>query len=165
LPGHLAKRAFRVGVAEGCGAWGDHLSAHAYPPYVRLAPGDTKWQCWQRIIQEAAEQSGRGRLSLLEDTIPFDEAIASAQGFALLPTVGANEPARHVLAESSWPVTLFLGPEGGFNDQEVELAQASGVRSVSLGPLILRTETATIALITMTMSALGELDGPGPLAT
>ncbi len=127
---------------------------------VRRAPGDTKWQRWQRIIQEAAEQSRRGRLPLLEDPIPFDEAIASAQGFALLPTVGASESARHVLVESSWPVTLFVGPEGGFDDQEVELAQESGVRPVSLGHRILRTETAAIALITMTMSALGELDGP-----
>ena len=127
---------------------------------VRRAPGDAKWRRWRRIILEAAEQSGRGRLPLLEDPISFDEAIVSAQGFALLPTVGASESARRALAGASWPVILFVGPEGGFDDQEVELARTSGVRPVSLGPRILRTETAAIALITMTMSALGELDGP-----
>lgn len=129
---------------------------------VRRAPGAAKWQRWRRIIQEAAEQSGRGRLPLLEDPISFDEAVAAVQGFALLPTVGASEAARRALAGSCWPVTLFVGPEGGFDDREVELARDSGVRPVSLGPRILRTETAAIALITMTMSALGELDGPGP---
>ncbi len=132
---------------------------------VRREPGDAKWQRWQRIIQEAAEQSGRGRLPLLEDPIMFDEAIASAQGFALLPAVGAGEAARHALTSACWPVTLFVGPEGGFEDEEVELARISGIRPVSLGPRILRTETAALALITMTMSALGEMDSAGPLAT
>ena len=129
---------------------------------VRRSPGDAKWRRWRRIILEAAEQSGRGRLPLLEDPVSFDDAIASTRGLALLPTVRAGEPARRALAAASWPVTLFVGPEGGFDPQEVELARASGVRPVSLGPRILRTETAAIALITLAMSALGELD---PLPT
>ena len=132
---------------------------------VRRAPGDAKWRRWQRIIQEAAEQSGRGRLPVLEEPLSFADAIASARGLALLPTVLAREPARQALDAASWPVTLFVGPEGGFDPQEVELARAFGVRPVSLGPRILRTETAAIALITLTMSALGELDGVGPRAT
>jgi len=127
---------------------------------VRRSPGDAKWRRWRRIILEAAEQSGRGRLPLLDDPILFDNAIASAQGLALLPTVGASESARRALASASWPVTLFVGPEGGFDLQEVELARSFGVRPVSLGPRILRTETAAIALITLAMSALGELDSP-----
>ncbi len=126
---------------------------------VRRAPGDAKWKRWRLIILEAAEQSGRGRLPLLEDPISFDDAIVSAQGLALLPTVYASDPARQVLTTASWPVTLFVGPEGGFDPQEVELARTSGVHPVSLGPRILRTETAAIALITLAMGALGELDG------
>lgn len=125
---------------------------------VRRAPGDAKWRRWRRIIQEAAEQSGRGRLPVLEEPMSFADAVAAARGLALLPTVFANEPARRVLDAASWPVTLFVGPEGGFDPQEVTWARASGIRPVSLGPRILRTETAGVVLIALAMNALGELD-------
>jgi 16S rRNA (uracil1498-N3)-methyltransferase len=132
---------------------------------VRRAPGDAKWRRWRRIIQEAAEQSGRGRLPVLEEPLSFTDALAAARGLALLPTVFASAPAGQALDAASWPVTLFVGPEGGFDPREVELARASGVRPVSLGPRILRTETAALVLITLAMNALGELDDPGPRAT
>ena len=131
---------------------------------LRREPGDGRWERWRRIIREAAEQSGRGKLPRLLAPITFEEALVNASGLGILPTVMAETPVRRALADASWPVTLFVGPEGGFTPEEVMLAQAAGVLSVTLGPRILRTETAAIALVTLTMAALGEMDKPAPRA-
>jgi 16S rRNA (uracil1498-N3)-methyltransferase len=125
---------------------------------VRKSPGPSRWPRWRRIIREAAEQSGRGALPALLEPIPFDEALRRGTGLRLLPAVSATQPVRQALTGASWPVTLFVGPEGGFAPEEVILARESGVLPVSLGPRVLRTETAALALVTLTMAALGELD-------
>lgn len=129
---------------------------------VRRPPGPSKWERWQRIIQEAAEQCGRGRLPALAGPIGFEQAVTSAQGFSLLPTVTATQPARQALSAATWPLHLFIGPEGGFDPEEVALARTAGVHTVTLGARTLRTETAAIVLVTLAMAALDELDRPGP---
>jgi 16S rRNA (uracil1498-N3)-methyltransferase len=128
---------------------------------LRRQPGEGRWKRWRRIIRAAAEQSGRGKLPLLLTPISFDEALAGVQGMGILPAVMAEQPVRAALAEASWPVTLFVGPEGGFEPEEVMKARSAGVMTVTLGPRVLRTETAAIALVTLTMAALGEMDKPG----
>lgn len=127
---------------------------------LRRSPSSGRWERWRRIIREAAEQSGRGRLPRLLAPIPLPQALSQAQGLALIPSVLAQTPVRQALANLSWPVTLFIGPEGGFASEEVAQAQAAGVLPVTLGPRILRTETAAIVLIALVMAALGELDQP-----
>ena len=68
-------------------------------------------------------------------------------------------PLRQVLAQvPSAPVTLLVGPEGGFSQAEVESARAQGFRVVGLGPRILRVETAALVAVALTQSALGGLD-------
>ncbi len=129
---------------------------------VRAAPGDEKWQRWQRIVREAAEQSGRGRLPRLAEPQSLDEALAARQGLTLFPALAANTPISTPLAQPRWPLTLFVGPEGGFAPAEVALAQAAGVEPVGLGPRVLRTETAAILLLTLALAALGEFDRPTP---
>ena len=131
---------------------------------LRRNPGAGRWQRWRRIIREAAEQSGRGKLPRLLSPISFEDAVAGAGGTRLAPTVFARRSAVQALADAAWPVTLFVGPEGGFDPDEVALAQAAGVSLVSLGPRTLRTETAAIVLTTLAMAALGEMDFPGPRA-
>jgi len=127
---------------------------------VRKKPGTGRWQRWRRIIREAAEQSGRGRLPQLLEPISFEEALTDVQGLGLLPAVMAKTPARAALSAAFWPLTLFVGPEGGFDPEEVALARAAGIIPVTLGPRILRTETAAIVLITLAMATRGELDRP-----
>ena len=132
---------------------------------VRLQPGNSKWQRWQRIILEASEQSGRGKPPDLAQPISFEQALSDIRGFALIPTVSAVQPAMQVLKQASWPLTLFIGPEGGFDPAEIDSAQAAGVHPVALGPRTLRTETAAVTLVTLAMAAMGELDLPGPRAS
>ena len=131
---------------------------------VRRSPGDNQRQRWERILREAAEQCGRGRVPDLAPELSFEEAVAQRQGLALLPSTGATLPARQVLDRATWPLTLFIGPEGGFAPEEVTLAREAGVLPISLGPRTLRTETAAVVLLTLVMGALGELDRPAPLA-
>ena len=66
---------------------------------------------------------------------------------------------RQVLAQiPRLPVTLLVGPEGGFSEEEVESARAQGFRSVGLGPRILRVETAALVAVALTQAAVGGLD-------
>lgn len=108
-----------------------------------------KYDRWQHIIREAAEQSGRGKLPPLEAAMPLAEAVAHARSNALIlmPWEEAREgwlkeTLERVKLDS---VALFIGPEGGFTRGEVALAQAAGARIVTLGPRILRAETAAVA--------------------
>jgi 16S rRNA (uracil1498-N3)-methyltransferase len=108
-----------------------------------------KFGRWQEIIREAAEQSGRGRLPHLEPPLLPAEAFQHAQSAALkvMPWEEAGETTlKTVLAGSqAQSITLFIGPEGGFTAEEAHLAQENSVHLVTLGPRILRAETASLA--------------------
>lgn len=126
-----------------------------------------KLQRWQRIISEAAEQSGRGRLPDLSAPLTLPEALEQAGEFdrALVPWEQATENglvealAGYGREQSEQParIALFIGPEGGFADEEIEEAQASGVQPVTLGARILRSETAAVVAAALTLSAMGDL--------
>ena len=115
---------------------------------------------WRRVIVEAAEQSGRCRLPEISSPLPFEEACASAAGLCILPWEGEREASLgDVLAEEVAvdAVSLFIGPEGGFPPEEVDLARQKGVRTVSLGQRILRSETAALVAAALVLHELGEL--------
>jgi 16S rRNA (uracil1498-N3)-methyltransferase len=134
------------------------------------APGRTKTERWERIIQEAAEQSGRAIIPTLEDAISLQAAfqqesaaLRSAQDgehIALIPALGAQVTLKAALrsAEGAGTVAIFIGPEGGFAPSEVEEAKAAGVAPVTLGPRTLRAETAAVAALTMALYEMGEME-------
>lgn len=95
----------------------------------------------QKIIKEAAEQSGRGFLPRLNDSLDFPGAITTPDGQQKI----LFHPAGESLAEiSREPVAIYIGPEGGFTPSEVALARAQGASIASLGSLVFRAETAAI---------------------
>ncbi len=113
-----------------------------------------KQERWQRIAYEAAKQCGRTLLPRVETPISFQDALARAgQGLRILPY--ENEAGRSLkkvlknLPEQNKndPIHVFIGPEGGFAQREVFLAEESGFISVTLGKRILRTETAGLAVL------------------
>lgn len=137
--------------------------------------GPARIQRWQRIIREAAEQSGRSRLPELLPVRPLLHALNDLPQNALtiMPwEEERNRHLRHVLntvidrrdaapsttaaGSASPPVTVvvFIGPEGGFMAEEVRLAQRYGVQVVTLGSRILRAETAALATIANVMYTL-----------
>src|SRR5262249_27421377 len=112
----------------------------------------------QRIAREAAMQSRR-RFVMDVGWITLEEAVASTGGPVLLLWEGATEPLRRAepIDAAAEVVRLVVGPEGGFSEVEVELATVAGARTVSLGPGILRTETAALAGAVLVLGHLSRL--------
>ena len=114
---------------------------------------------WQSVAASACEQSGRTRLPLI------DAPMALNDWFGNKPTKVDAElilaPAAPIsLANISVPETkvcVLIGPEGGFSEAEYEDAAVAGFTSVSLGPRVLRTETAAVAALSVMQSLWGDL--------
>ena len=134
---------------------GVELGVAAFQPVFteRCVAGDGgahKFERWQRIVREAAEQSERGLIPLLAPALYFAEAISQAAqaGLSLIPYEEETACSlRSVLHQHAAPTTinLFIGPEGGFTPAEIELARSHNILPVTLGPRILRAETASLA--------------------
>jgi 16S rRNA (uracil1498-N3)-methyltransferase len=123
-------------------------------------PAGARGERWRRIVVEAAEQSGRGRPPRVDAPLPFEDALRQARGLKVMPFEGERSRSlRASLRGAKRPeiVSLFIGPEGGFEDAEVELAREAGAEIVSLGPRILRSETAGIVASALVLDALGEM--------
>lgn len=109
---------------------------------------------WQKIVQHAAEQSGRTTLPALQEVETLQNWVGQQQGLKVFLDPYAETTLSELMPETmktcpepSRSVTLLTGPEGGFSDQERNIAKASGFIPVRLGARILRTETASIAAL------------------
>ncbi len=116
---------------------------------------------WQRIIQEAAEQSGRAIVPTLHEALTFQAALKSlASALSIIPALEAQTTLRQAISTvnlDNLNINIFIGPEGGFTPEEVQEADSAGVHPITLGPRILRAETAAVASLTMTLYELGEM--------
>lgn len=115
-----------------------------------------KYERWHAIVREAAEQSGRGRLPDLADPLSWDEAIVRATGVRLLPWE-ATSPEQGIdaaIPSAPEPISLIIGPEGGISEDEATIAFAAGWRAVSLGPRVLRAETAALVAAALSVNKL-----------
>jgi 16S rRNA (uracil1498-N3)-methyltransferase len=105
---------------------------------------------WQRIAQSASEQSRRSSLPEIDSIKDIREVLSRAEDYdlKLIPTLtGKRKRLKDVLAASNAQnILILIGPEGDFTDEEIELAKGSGCVAVSLGGLVLRVETAAIAI-------------------
>ncbi len=129
---------------------------------------------WRRIAREAAEQSRRGRIPHVGGPLPFADALSDAVSRG--PVIVAWEAERrrsiraaltHVLHHGpASGLSVFVGPEGGFSEAEMDQASARGALSASLGPRILRTETVGPIVAALALYEAGELepslDGSAP---
>lgn len=119
---------------------------------------------WRRIIREAAEQSGRSRLPELDNPQTLEDTLETAPRPVLMAWEGETQQSLKSTLEHwrdqtavSDNVSIFIGPEGGFEWSEVKIAQGLGVETVGMGRRILRSETAAVALTTVIMYEWGEL--------
>lgn len=116
-----------------------------------------KVQRWNAIAEGGAKQSGRGIVPKVTDVMTFTEALKKAKelDIVLIPYEKAEgmEATWQAMqmAEPGKSVGIFIGPEGGFEEDEVERAQESGAVPVSLGKRILRTETAGLMILSVLM--------------
>lgn len=154
--------------ATELGAW-DILPVEMDRSVARLdAKEDKKRERWNRIALEAAKQSGRAHLPDVRPACRLPQAMAALQGekFDAVYVAWEEESAlclsaavRQLLIETPQPqaIALVIGPEGGISPKEIDQWKAMGAQCVTLGRRILRTETAGLCALAVTMSALGEL--------
>ena len=126
-----------------------------------------KYERWRRILQEAAEQSGRGRLPTLGEPLLFNAMLDIATGLKLLPWEEKSKEKNAALGDMIHDnmkrtaerdgVSLLIGSEGGFEANEIDAAHERGWQIVSLGPRILRAETAALAATAIVLDQLDEM--------
>ncbi len=148
------------------------LGVHAIVPVafersvVQLAGEKaTKKQArWQQISAEAAKQCGRDKIPQVYPVCNLQEAlqIPPRDAFLLMPwEEEKNTGLRAVLPQiSPKSLGIIIGPEGGIDEREAVLARAKGAKTVSLGPRILRTETAGLVVIAIVMYQWADFGGP-----
>ncbi|MFZ2315321.1 MAG: 16S rRNA (uracil(1498)-N(3))-methyltransferase [Gammaproteobacteria bacterium] len=113
---------------------------------------------WQSVIISACEQSGRNKLPEIMPPQTLAEWLDVAtmdHAFVLSPHVEQKLANVSIADQSS--VAVLIGPEGGLSDQEVSMANQKGFSSLNLGPRVLRTETATVAALSVLQSCYGDL--------
>jgi len=119
-----------------------------------------KQQRWQKISQAAAQQSRRGIIPEIGDIITFQEALSELanfdSAFVAYECEAGLKASEAFKAADGRNIALFIGPEGGFEESEIQELCANGAKSVSLGKRILRAETAAFAVTIILLSAQGE---------
>jgi 16S rRNA (uracil1498-N3)-methyltransferase len=125
-------------------------------------PSEEKIERWQKIIREAAEQSGRSLLPVLSPVVSFQEACETVTKPSILlwegeKANGLAEILKCVSLRKTNSISLFVGPEGGFSEAEADSARKAGITTVSLGKRILRAETAGVVAVTAILYERGGL--------
>ena len=111
--------------------------------------GSSRLERWRRIAIEAARQSGRGDIPALAGPSPLPEALAAVGAATRVTLAASSEPLFFRLARwrGEEPLALLVGPEGGLDPAERDLAESVGFLPASLGSTTLRTELAGVAAL------------------
>jgi 16S rRNA (uracil1498-N3)-methyltransferase len=126
--------------------------------HALVASAKKRSERWKKILLEASQQSRRARIPLLQDIrLPDDAFLDRNDGLRLLLSERPDAPPLRdlLVGKKEKSATLAIGPEGGWTDRELEAAGLSRFAEVSLGKLILRTETAVVAALASLNFALG----------
>ena len=117
----------------------------------------------QKIAREAAMQSGRGAIPQVLEPAPLKKALETAakEGEILFFYERGEESLKAALKNAGERLFVFVGPEGGFSPEEAALAQSLGGKLLTLGPRILRTETAPLAALSCIFYERGDMELEG----
>ncbi|MCP3673871.1 MAG: 16S rRNA (uracil(1498)-N(3))-methyltransferase [Gammaproteobacteria bacterium] len=115
-----------------------------------------KMSHWQKIIESACEQSGRTQITQLNQPVELQQWLTISEEPGLL--FEPNATARLTEIEQSSAIRLLVGPEGGLSDNEIQtVLENTSFKAVSLGPRILRTETAALSAISILQAIFGDI--------
>lgn len=122
-----------------------------------------KLERWQKIAESAAKQSGRGKIpEVCQKVLKFQEAVEEGAGLdgALIPYEKEREKGIRTFVQGfqGESIGVFIGPEGGFSEEEIALARGKGITPITLGKRILRTETAGMTTVAILLYELEEGD-------
>ena len=118
-----------------------------------------KIQRWQKIAEEAAKQCGRGHIPEIGELTEFKTAVKASvkTETAILLYECGGERLGSIIAAGTKNISIFVGSEGGFEEEEAEFAAECGVRLGTLGARILRCETAPLAALSILMNLTGNI--------
>jgi 16S rRNA (uracil1498-N3)-methyltransferase len=169
LPGATVWLAFALARGEK-GDWivqkGTELGVSRLVPWqaersvVRLEPerAEERARRWRRIAEEAARQCGRSDVPAVSAPGTLAQALEAPPGFARIAFhAGAGAPLSEVVRPGGAGFLAVLGPEGGLTDREVRACLDAGCRLASLGPRVLRAETAAVAAAALIQHLAGDL--------
>ncbi len=129
---------------------------------VRLEGKEEKKRArWQKIADEAAGQSGRGILPAVSPPLSWKQAVERLKadgGPVIVFYEGGGLPLTGLVGPDTRRLAIVIGPEGGFEPSEIEELRALGAQVATLGPRILRCETAPLAALSVIMALTGNMD-------
>ena len=111
---------------------------------------------WQAVAQAACEQCGRNRIPLVAGIISFEAWIGKATDGLRLVLHPQGQSSLVGTINATTPVSIMIGPEGGFSDHEIALTAKHGIQAVNMGPRVLRTETAGLAALAALNAVYGD---------
>jgi 16S rRNA (uracil1498-N3)-methyltransferase len=118
---------------------------------------DKKLSHWQQIAISACEQSQRNRVPSINPILSFDDWLELKHNGLKLLMNHLGDLGLSEISPKDQNIVLLVGPEGGLSENEICVAEASGYTSVSMGPRILRTETAPVAALSILQSLWGDM--------
>lgn len=121
---------------------------------VRLNDSAKKLERWRKIALEASKQCGRATLMTIGEPIEFRRFVTTFESLVLFSERGGEPFPTRIDGNK---ITALVGPEGGWDDSELEFAAGNNVKIVTLGGRILRTETAAIAVTALLQHRFGDL--------
>ncbi|MCA9731597.1 MAG: 16S rRNA (uracil(1498)-N(3))-methyltransferase [Deferribacteres bacterium] len=128
--------------------------------YTELFPNKLKSERWQKILLAAMKQCGRSQLPAMQELRTFEEILSATNQFDITFIAHAPVPGNAITWSSQAEIPqvksalLLIGPEGGFSEDELEKAIASGYRFLHLGPTRLRSETAGLVAAALLLNQL-----------
>ena len=155
----LARQITELGIAR----WMPFISERAVPT-PKSDKQKKRLQRWQTIMVESLKQCRRSRLPRIDPVVSFEQALEAAEevNFKLIFWEEETQSLHETLAKApkdQSPIFAVLGPEGGFSEAEINFAKSLGYHSVSLGPRILKAETATVTVCALLQYHFGDLRG------
>ena len=118
-----------------------------------------KTERYNKISLEAAQQSGRGIVPKVNELISLKQAVEEdGSDIKIVFYEGGGEPLKSLISESAKSVSIYIGPEGGFEKEEVDLIVSKGAVAATLGKRILRTQTAPVAALSAIMLLTNNLE-------
>lgn len=126
---------------------------------LNAAEGAKKQARWQKIAASAAEQSGRGIVPEVAEPISFRQLLSAvSQENTVTFYEGGGRPLSELVSGDTQSVSLVIGPEGGFEAEEIEQLKQAGARIATLGKRILRCETAPLVALSVVMQLTGNMN-------
>lgn len=122
---------------------------------------------WQKIAEVAAKQSGRDKITKIEEIENIKNICENINDYDAVLLAYENEKNNSIkqeiqalkeMSKKEYEIAVIIGPEGGLDEKEVELLQESGAKVVTLGNRILRTETVSLTITSILMYELGDLN-------